>query len=366
MLGLATFLLLVLLILLFRGQGTPVLLYHQVNDLSNVDLPLLEKHFELIKKQKLYTLTAAEVKQYTDEKKKLPKNSILITFDDGYYDNYLNVFPLLKKFNFKATFFINSAFIKESTDRTKTVIKDSGLANQEIIARYYRGEDCTSEQYMTWEEMREMQQSGLCDFQLHSHTHKLAFATLELKGSIENKNYGGEQLHVYDGKPKVGYPMFKTRGETTICKLIPRQEFLEAIRIQHEEKRGLKRPALKKELANFIKNYANAVVVESADDARERILKEIHKNEEELKMHLGKQPVAYAWPYGHKSIFGQNIIKQENVSLFFTCKKGTNGRTINSEQIKRIELRQPTVGKLRFILLVNNNLILGKLYSWVS
>jgi peptidoglycan/xylan/chitin deacetylase (PgdA/CDA1 family) len=359
--------LVVLVVLLYKGQGVPVLLYHQVNDLSNVNLHMLEKHFKLIKKQNLITLTAAEVKQYTDEKKKLPKNSILITFDDGYYDNYLNVFPLLKKFNFKATFFINSAFIKEKVDRTTTtIIKDSDSGNREVIGRYYRGEDATSDQYMTWEEMREMQQSGLCDFQLHSHTHKLAFATLELRGFVENENFGGEALHVYNGKPKVGYPMLRTRGETTICKLIPRQEFLEEVKNQYEDKKGLKPKQRKKEVANFIKNYADAATIESSEDARARILKEIHKNQEELQKHLGKQPVAYAWPYGHKSAFGKDIIKGEHVSLFFTCKKGTNGRTINPEQIKRIELRKPTVKKIRLVLIINNNLILGKLYGWVS
>ena len=341
-------------------------MYHQVNDLSNTSLSLLDKHFELIKKQKLTTLTAADVKQYTNEKKKLPKNSILITFDDGYYDNYLNVFPLLKKYNFKATFFINSAFIKESADRATTIIKESGAANQEIIENYYKGADITSDQYMTWEEMREMQQSGLCDFELHSHTHKLAFATLELRGFVENEKFSGEALHVYNGKPKVGYPMLRTRGETTIRKLIPKEEFLDAVKKLYEEKKGLKPSKLKKELGEFIKNYADASTTESSEGAKGRIVNEIHKNQEELYKHLGKQPVAYAWPYGHKSEFGRGIIKSENVSLFFTCKKGTNGRTINLEKIKRIELRKPTVEKLRLILVINNNLILGKLYGWVS
>ncbi len=366
MFALVLILLFVLLIYLFHGQGVPVLLYHQVNDLSNVNQPLLEKHFELIKKQKLNTLTAAEVKQYSDEKKKLPKNSILITFDDGYYDNYAYVFPLLKKYHFKATFFINSAFVKEKADRNTTAIKDSDTANREIIGRYYKGEDTRSEQYMSWEELKEMQQSGLCDFQLHSHTHKLAFSTLELRGFVESENFGGEALHVYNGKPKVGYPMLRSRGETTIRKLVPKEEFLEAVRKQYEEKQVLPASQRKKEIAAFIKNYANAATIESSEDARVRIINEIHKNQEELYRHLGKQAVAYAWPYGHKSAFGKGIIKRENVSLFFTCKKGTNGRVMNLEKIKRIELRKPTVKKLKLMLVINSNLILGKLYGWVS
>lgn len=366
MITLLVILLLILLVVLYKGQGVPVLLYHQVNDFSNVNTSLLEKHFELIKKQKFQTLTASEVKQSADEKKKLPKYSILITFDDGYYDNYVNVFPLLKKYNFKATFFINSAFIKEKVDRTTTIIKDSDTANKEIVKRFYKGEDPSSEQYMTWEEIKEMQQSGLCDFQLHSHSHKLAFSTLELRGFVENDDFGYEAMHVYNGKPEIGYPMLRSRGETTIRRLIPKKEFLLDIQKLYTQKKNLNQSQRKKEITEYIKNHPEAAVQESIVDATSRIKLEINKNQEELTKHLDKMPIAYAWPYGHRSEFGRAIIKKEHVHLFFTCKKGTNGRVMNLENIKRIELRKPTLKKLKLVLSINNNLILGTLYGWVS
>ena len=36
----------------------------------------------------------------------IPENSIVLTFDDGYRDNYLNAFPILKNLGITATFFL--------------------------------------------------------------------------------------------------------------------------------------------------------------------------------------------------------------------------------------------------------------------
>jgi len=44
----------------------------------------------------------------------LPRNSALITFDDGYLDNYTNAFPELKSRNFPAVIFLTSGFIGQS------------------------------------------------------------------------------------------------------------------------------------------------------------------------------------------------------------------------------------------------------------
>ncbi|HEX9063290.1 MAG TPA: polysaccharide deacetylase family protein, partial [Clostridia bacterium] len=39
------------------------------------------------------------------------KKPIIITFDDGYEDNYTNAYPILKKYNLKATIFLVPGFI---------------------------------------------------------------------------------------------------------------------------------------------------------------------------------------------------------------------------------------------------------------
>lgn len=68
------------------------------------------------------------------------ENPIVITFDDGYEDNYKIAYPILKKYNMKATIFVASKYI--------------GTQN-----------------YLTLEEIKEMSDSGLISIQSHTVNH---------------------------------------------------------------------------------------------------------------------------------------------------------------------------------------------------
>jgi peptidoglycan/xylan/chitin deacetylase (PgdA/CDA1 family) len=99
------------------GKRLTIITYHRVTD-GNVfekgaSLPFLftsigtfEKQLKFVKKW-YRVITFEELRQYI-AKKKLPWNCIIITFDDGYEDNYLIAYPILKKKNLKATFFVTT------------------------------------------------------------------------------------------------------------------------------------------------------------------------------------------------------------------------------------------------------------------
>lgn len=90
----------------------PVLLYHRViNDPSlagkhgtYVTTKQLEAHLEYLHKNN-YTPISFEDLSMIDRFDK-EKKYVILTFDDGYEDNYTLLFPMLKKFNFKAVIFM--------------------------------------------------------------------------------------------------------------------------------------------------------------------------------------------------------------------------------------------------------------------
>jgi peptidoglycan/xylan/chitin deacetylase (PgdA/CDA1 family) len=62
------------------------------------------------------TCTLEELDQFLNRKIRLPKRSVVITFDDGYLSNYHYAYPILKKYHFKATLFAVAQFINRKPD----------------------------------------------------------------------------------------------------------------------------------------------------------------------------------------------------------------------------------------------------------
>lgn len=83
----------------------------------------------------------------------LPEKPVLLTFDDGLQSFYTQVFPLLKLFEFPAVVSVVSSWIEQ----------DGEVA--------YGGKDLDRNDFLTWDQLREMQASGLVE--IASHTHAL-------------------------------------------------------------------------------------------------------------------------------------------------------------------------------------------------
>lgn len=96
----------------------PVLMYHSINYEKNNILRVPKEKFAAQMKW-LYengytTLSLDEVCDAVENKRGVPEKSVVLTFDDGYKDNYENAFPVLKKYNFKATIFMITGKIGDS------------------------------------------------------------------------------------------------------------------------------------------------------------------------------------------------------------------------------------------------------------
>lgn len=125
-----------------EGEYSPIsLMYHSINETPFTSLTGLfvrPSEFE----DHLKTLDSLGYTYiFADEFACSDTPSVMLTFDDGYTDNYTDMFPILKKYNAKATIFMVTSAI-----------------------------DCPG--YLTSEQIKEMADSGLVRFASHTHNHR--------------------------------------------------------------------------------------------------------------------------------------------------------------------------------------------------
>ena len=347
------------------------MLFHQVNENSNVKPNELESYFSYLSKKKYQTYTLKEIDVLFKTKKKLSQKSVVLTFDDGYYDNYKIVFPLLKKHNLKAVFFVNTLFIGDKYDRSDVVYEQADLVNARLIDNYFKAQATTSAQYFSWEEICEMELSGHVDIQCHSHRHGMVFSNTQFKNVIHSSFASAGDYFVLNGSIKPGFPLFKMRGELTQAGLKIDESGKELFKTFFDELENLS--ISKKHKTKMLKDFFTTDFIQkhiysfNQSEFKERVEKEILDNKTEIETHLpDKRAIGFAWPYGHQSKLSIPWMQSLGIEYFFTCKKGTNARSFDPDFIYRIELRRVTASRLKLLTKINSNFALGWLYRWVS
>lgn len=189
----------------------PVLMYHHVTPAGgaiNVSPEHFRDQMAWFKKHGYTSLSCQQFAEHLNGKP-APAKSILITFDDGYLDNYVYAWPILQEYGFKATIFIVTAWIGSGPAR---VYKQPGATDLPPTPSH---EDCKQlmatgaydEFALRWSEIKLMRASGVCEFHSHTHTHtrwdkqevdKNAHMLAELKDSRASleQNLGAASEHL--------------------------------------------------------------------------------------------------------------------------------------------------------------------------
>ncbi|MDY7020318.1 MAG: polysaccharide deacetylase family protein, partial [Cyanobacteriota bacterium] len=93
-----------------RLARVPVMMYHDILPKKKVSFDLTIKqfkgHLEAIKENGLTPISLDQLTRHLQTGESLPKNPIVLTFDDGYIGHYEVVYPLLKEYNYPGAFSI--------------------------------------------------------------------------------------------------------------------------------------------------------------------------------------------------------------------------------------------------------------------
>ena len=119
-----------------KNTKIPILMYHSINDNDPnnkmvLSINMFKEQMLWLKNNDFNTLTLDEA-MIALENDSVPQNPIVITFDDGYIDNYENAFPILKENNIKATFFVITGFINDGYYMSFDMLKEMQNTGMEI------------------------------------------------------------------------------------------------------------------------------------------------------------------------------------------------------------------------------------------
>jgi len=161
--------------------GLRALVYHSITDKlvenewgeNTTPKDLFARQMKYLANNKYNVISCEQGIEYLTSSQQIPPRTVVITFDDGYSDNYINALPILKKYNFRATIFLTADFLRDHSGNM---------------------------QYLSCSEISDIKNSGIVDFGCHGLTHKALSmldeegleketkgAKLKLEGIINNK-----------------------------------------------------------------------------------------------------------------------------------------------------------------------------------
>ena len=148
-------------------QSVPVLMYHHVLPKEGFiasSVKNFEKQMRFLAENGWTTLSAEDFYHFKRGEQKVPPKSLLITFDDGWRDNYIFAYPILKKYGLKATLFVVTEWIEKAS---QTSAPFETLSHSECKKRVRHS---PASVVLSWDEIEAM--DDVFDCHSHTHTHR--------------------------------------------------------------------------------------------------------------------------------------------------------------------------------------------------
>lgn len=149
------------------GQPLPVLMYHHISPepgLVTCSPENFRAQMAWLSEHGWRTLTAAQFAEVLASGE-VPPKSVLLTFDDGYLDNWLYAHPVLQEFGLTATLFLITGWLGHGPVRSQAAVPNHAAA----MAAARAGEFDAA--FLRWSEVEAMRAAHTFDFHSHTHSH---------------------------------------------------------------------------------------------------------------------------------------------------------------------------------------------------
>lgn len=155
------------------GQPLPVLMYHHVSPqpgLVTCSPENFRAQMQWLAKNGWRTLSTADFAEALASGR-VPQKSVLVTFDDGYLDNWVYAHPVLQEFGQRATIFLITGWIGDGAPRAY-----SGQPGRPEVPTHKQAMAAVADgkldaAFLRWSEVEAMRAAGTFDFHSHTHTH---------------------------------------------------------------------------------------------------------------------------------------------------------------------------------------------------
>lgn len=297
----------------------PIVYYHSVAPSRNEQwyknaLTLELVHFEgflrYLTKSGYVFLDLDEYFQHR-ENPQFNKRAISLQFDDGYLDNYVFVYPLLKKYGAKATIFVNPEYVPRE-ELLRPTLEDVWSGHVQMHELEHQG-------FINWSEMRLMESTGHIEIQSHTLTHaKYNFNDHLIDVHRPGANYLNtvgnrfpDHKPYYVGNPNFaallpfGTPLFEEKSAFLVQRVWINEAF-EADCVEALEKSNWAM-ARKEELLSKIRPIYEAYKAkdgliirrETEEEFEMRIQMELLNSREIIENRLSKEVRYCCWPHGN-------------------------------------------------------------------
>lgn len=155
------------------GQPLPVLMYHHVSPqpgLVTCSPENFRAQMQWLAKNGWRTLSTAGFVEALASGR-VPKKSVLVTFDDGYLDNWVYAHPVLQEFGQRATIFLITGWVGDGTPRPHAGQPGVPQVPSHKQAMAAAADGKLDAAFLRWSEVEAMQAAGTFDFHSHTHSH---------------------------------------------------------------------------------------------------------------------------------------------------------------------------------------------------